>query len=364
VTGHVYDGQTCNGVGQLVIKITPPTKSKSQAILVTNTDANGDFQLQIPEAGNYYVSVFEGLTEVYGKVASFDGQRPLYIALQHTASSQTASTSQGCVQFAQLKQLTPEAIAISADNYLYVLDVHGLILRYSAAQTGASPLVIATLGSSNQVFDMALGQSNGQSHLFVSVIQGNAGQVMRYSVAGIFEGNWFQYPPLGALSTDDQKHLVYISVLSTGQLYSQNFSDQQLGQPLFRFSEASGLSPLAVDVQTQTIYAGDVAKHVVYSLDLGSKTSRMVAEDIGTPAAMIVNPISKELIIADGSGAAVWTLSLSPSVGKPALFVRGKPLKQPSGVAVARDGSIWVADQGAHAIFHYSRSHQLLATIR
>lgn len=94
--GHVYDASTCKGVARLVIQVRPSIKSNYQTMLVTNTDENGDFEVDVQEAGDYYLSVFIGLSQLYGRVITVPDQTPVMIPLQPTGP--TADAWRDCQQ--------------------------------------------------------------------------------------------------------------------------------------------------------------------------------------------------------------------------------------------------------------------------
>jgi len=362
ITGQVYNSETCTGIGQLVIKVTPPAASKSQSVQITNTDAQGDFQVQVPELADYYLAIFDGVDQVYGRVISLGSQNPLAIGLKPTGSSLTNAGGQDCRQLGKLKNITPVALALSSDGHLFALDIHGLILRYSTASPVSPPREVARFNSAWQVIDMALGHFGGQEHLFVTLIKGNVGQVMRYSALGHFEGNLFQSAALGGLCVDHSNGDVYVSEPRTGQVYAQHFSDKAFGRPFFRFVEAPAIDPMTLG--GQILYVGELTRGMIDSLELNTKVSHTIAYDIGTPSALAFDDSSKKLFVADRSGAKVWMISVSPNANKPVVFVDGGPLKEPSAIAVAPDGSLWIGDQSSHAIFHYSSHAQLIRTIK
>jgi hypothetical protein len=94
--GHVYDASTCKGIARLVIQVRPSIKSNYPAMLVTTTDDNGDFEVEVREAGDYYLSVFAGLSQLYGHVITVQDQTPIRIPLQ--PAGQTPDTGTDCQQ--------------------------------------------------------------------------------------------------------------------------------------------------------------------------------------------------------------------------------------------------------------------------
>lgn len=80
VGGRVFDATNCAGVANLIVKFEPPKKSGG-AIVVTSTDRQGNFQVNLSGPGQYYVSVFKGPQQIYGRVVSIINSAPLSIPL-------------------------------------------------------------------------------------------------------------------------------------------------------------------------------------------------------------------------------------------------------------------------------------------
>lgn len=89
VQGRVLDAE-CSGVPNLVVKFLPP-KASNMAVVVTATGDDGAFRADLPAPGDYYVSVYQGPQQLYGRVANLDGNGPLTIVLKgEEGSPQTA----------------------------------------------------------------------------------------------------------------------------------------------------------------------------------------------------------------------------------------------------------------------------------
>ncbi len=268
------------------------------------------------------------------------------------------------------KSITPAAIALSPNGDLFVLDLVDGILKYPSAAQGKAPLVIASFTSSWEPNDMTIAQAEGEEHLFVTLNAGNYGQLMQYSDAGRFEGSWFQFSPLGGICADELAGRVYTTAWGQGQLLQQPFfaPTKNLPQPFYRFINSPQVGPLALDPTIRVLFAADIRTGAIYMLDLASNSmsTKQIADNLGLPTAMAYDSGRKQLYIADGAGRRIWSIAITSKVatGKATIFMESKEFRQPSSIAIGTDGSIWVGDQSAHAIFHFSPNHQLLNTLK
>jgi tetratricopeptide (TPR) repeat protein len=80
VSGAIFESSHCSGMANLVVRFTPPKKS-GLATIVTKTDDQGTFAVYLDKT-DYYVSIFYGAQQLYGKVISVDLTKPLNIVLQ------------------------------------------------------------------------------------------------------------------------------------------------------------------------------------------------------------------------------------------------------------------------------------------
>jgi hypothetical protein len=355
-TGHVYNANNCAGIANLTVKLTPPTGPTNQTQLITTTDENGDFQLQAPGSGNYYLAIYQGTNQLYGRVTNLQDQLPVMIALKPTAQNQWPSNGIGCV--------SPVALALSSQGFIFALDEHFGIVRYSIADKNGNPQVIVHFDSAWQTMDMVLVNDRNTEHLFVTLVQGSAGQLVKYSTSGAFEGSWSGFSQVDGLCADQSGERVYMSVPGTGQILQVPFSAEANFKipPLFRISNVRDVDSLAFDNQTRTLYAASFTKGDIYSLDIATSTLHEVADDVGAPTAVTFDPTSRSLFVAD-AGSKIWKVLLSPKV-KAATFAKQQPLKAPSAIAVGSDKTVWVGDHSAHAIFQFSSDGRLIRTLK
>lgn len=355
LSGHVYDQYNCAPVAGLTVKLTPSDKLENQSQLITTTDGDGDFEAKDRELGDYYVSLFQGLSQLYGHVISFRGENQTMIALKPLPSGRETKTV-GCV--------TPVALALSSTNDLIVLDSHLGILQFSTKTSTSRRL--AEFRSSWQPVDLAIGTSEGQLHLFVNLVQGSVGQLMQYSQSGRFETSWFSFSPLSGLAVDSSAGRVYTAAWGKDQIFQQSFPSDHNSR-LESFSVSSGHTdwgPLAIDSKGAVLYAAEQFKGEIFAFNLRSSSMNLVAHGIGQPSAMEFDATGKRLLVADADGRDVWVVPVSSQAGRPSVLFKARILESPSGIAVSNDGTVWVGDQRAHALFQFDSRGHLLKTIK
>lgn len=139
---------------------------------------------------------------------------------------------------------------------------------------------------------------------------------------------------------------------------------------LFRIPNVGTLGPMAVDAQRKRLLLADLQKRQVLSVKLdGGTLDKPLVEilvdsgTIGTPAAMTLDALGNLLFVADGIRARVWMGDLRTAKLTLQPFAPKESFKEPTGVAVANDGSVWIADRGAHEIRQFAANGKPLRRI-
>ncbi|HEX3562296.1 MAG TPA: hypothetical protein VHU24_05610 [Solirubrobacterales bacterium] len=103
---------------------------------------------------------------------------------------------------------------------------------------------------------------------------------------------------------------------------------------------------LALSPDGTLLVAGSGGHFVTRIERSGART--IVADGIGSPQGLAL--LSSDVLLISGSNPASVRLT-DLRFGGTSTIASGPPLDLPTGIATAADGSIFVADQGAHAIF-------------
>jgi outer membrane protein assembly factor BamB len=252
--------------------------------------------------------------------------------------------------------LRPVALGLSKTGDLYVLDASGKVLLVALSGQNSAPRLLAELKAPWEPSDLTVGQIDGEDHLFIAVSQGNLSQIMQYSGTGHFEKSWFQFAPLSGVCTGASS--VYAASWSGGVIYQQPFvaAEKTAPKPFFRFLNLRSVGSLAWDSSGKILYAADLQTGSVYALNVQSMETRLVAEKLGQITALSFDASSKKLYIVDAGGRAVWSLNPGSKNARPTIVVKSEQFRLPSAIVAAKDGTIWVGDPDAHAIFQFSAS--------
>jgi len=263
--------------------------------------------------------------------------------------------------------LRPVALSFSKSGDLFILDASGRVMVIPRSDQTGTPRVIALFSSSWKVSDLAVGDIDGQDHVFVILTQGNLSQIMQYSVDGKFETSWSQIGPLSGVCTD--RSSVYAASWSAGFVYRQPFAapPKTSPKPFYRFLNMRSIGSLAWDPIGNVLFAADLQTGSVISLHIESMQSQALADGLGQITALNYDAQGRKLYVVDGAGRTVWSVNTAAKNPKPATVVKSDQFRIPSAIAVAEDGTLWIGDPEAHALFQFStngKNTQPLRVIR
>ena len=103
----------------------------------------------------------------------------------------------------------------------------------------------------------------------------------------------------------------------------------------------------------------------LYTIELNTGEVKAVAAAVEEARAIAWDGVSKRLFIADSGNEAI--LVIDPNARAPRLerVINEKGLRDPSGLTVAPDGTLWVADESARSIFQIAvDSRTIKRTVR
>src|SRR2546421_13087698 len=80
ISGRIFETTHCRGVGNVVVRFTPP-KESGKSVVVTSADDSGTFSADLPINQEYYLAIYFGTQQLYGRVVTTTAE-PLLIMLQ------------------------------------------------------------------------------------------------------------------------------------------------------------------------------------------------------------------------------------------------------------------------------------------
>ncbi len=251
----------------------------------------------------------------------------------------------------------PVAISALPSGTLVVLGGRGR-LSLIDSNSGRVTLLKDTLGYFSPV-DMAAVHVGDADSIFVALYNTTLrqGVLAKYSLAGSQVKSWFGRTGFaGAGVAIDQVHrTVYLGDTVTGEISSLSLEGNSSSPSfLVDVSGVTRLGALAVDVVGRRLFAADVGGGTIYVVDLSSRKSRLLASGIGEPAALTYDPDQQRLYVADASRHCVWQISTNSPKPKTSLFSSASELREPRGITVDAQHTVWVADHAALAVFKLS----------
>lgn len=258
----------------------------------------------------------------------------------------------------------PVAISALPSGTLVVLGGRGRLSLIDSA-SGAVTLLKNSLGYFTPV-DMAAARIGDTDSIYVALYNTalRQGLLARYSLAGAQTRTWLGRTTFAGVAIDQVHKTVYLGDAITGEISSLSV-DGNSTSPSF-LVEVSGvvrLGPLATDVAGQRLFAADVGGGTIYVVDLSSRKSRLLASGMGEPSALSYDAEQQRLYVADASHHCIWQISTNLPKPTTSVFSSATELREPRGLTVDAQHTVWVADHAALAVFKLSSGGQVIQTI-
>lgn len=96
----------------------------------------------------------------------------------------------------------------------------------------------------------------------------------------------------------------------------------------------------------QRLFAAQAESGDLWRIDPSSPDPRvhLVAEDLGWPLALGFSKQTQSLYVTDAKNQRLWSLDCRGRCKDPTVFLQSKSLENPTTLAVALDGTIWLGD--------------------
>ncbi len=266
---------------------------------------------------------------------------------------------------------SPIAISALPSGQVSVLGFRGGLSLVDSA-TGRQVPIKASLGNSIPV-DMTSARVSDQEFIFVTMywafstqsLQGNQGIVVQYSLQGQEVRKWSVIGHVFAgIAADGPRQTIYLGSANSGDISTLNVAEQTSPRVTEHVSGASMIGPLALDMDGQRLFAADLGSGTIYVVDLAHHKSRVLVSGLGEPAALSYEPSQHKLYIADASRHRISQVSVDVAGAKVSDFSTVAQLREPRGVTVGPNHSVWVADFGAGTVLQLSATGQVTATVR
>jgi DNA-binding beta-propeller fold protein YncE len=256
----------------------------------------------------------------------------------------------------------PVAISALPSGTLVVLGGRGRLSLIDSTSGGVT-LLKDSLGYFTPV-DMAAVRIGDTDSIFVALYNTalRQGLLARYSLAGAQLQTWSARA--AGVAIDPLHHIVYLGDAVTGEISSLSMNGTATSPSfLVEVSGVNRLGPLAADAAGQRLFAADVGGGTIYVVDLPSRKSRLLASGMGEPAALSYDAELQRLYVADASRHCIWQISTNSPKPKPSIFSSAPELREPRGITVDAQHTVWVADHAALAVFKLSPAGLVVQSI-
>jgi DNA-binding beta-propeller fold protein YncE len=256
----------------------------------------------------------------------------------------------------------PVAISALPSGTLAVLGGRGR-LSLIDTNSGKVTLLKDSLGYFSPL-DMAAVRVGNTDSIFIALYNTTLrqGVLAKYSLAGNQVQTW--YARAAGVAIDPVRHTVYVGDAVTGEISSLS-TDGNSTSPSFLL-EVSGitrLGPLAVDVAGSRLLVADVGQGTIYVVDLATRRSHLLASGMGEPAALSYDGDRQRLYVADASRHCIWQIAMNSPKPKTSAFSSAPELREPRGITVDAQHTVWVADHAARAVFKLSQAGLVVQSI-
>jgi hypothetical protein len=275
----------------------------------------------------------------------------------------------GIVGGSQNAHVTPAALSLLNSGDLVILDPFLGLFQYSPGSGKVAPrgdgfglyqgvdLQVATLGGAESIFVTQVPRSAA-----------GGARLVRFNPEGREKGDW-PLPPgkkrCSGVAIDAQASVAYVVSPQTAEIFKLDLRKPRTSpKPLAKISQEGGLGPMILDSKRRRLLVADVALGVLYAVDIDTGKSVLLVKHVGEPSALALDARTDELFIADSAGRRLWRVGLASKDPAPQVFSKLKELREPTGLTLSGDGTLWVGDIEKGRLFHVSLEGTLVGTVK
>jgi DNA-binding beta-propeller fold protein YncE len=247
-------------------------------------------------------------------------------------------------------RLGSEALVLQADGRAYPLNMTTGAIGASIYRVPAGYQAVDTASAvvkGNSVYCFSLNSiSSKESRSFVLQVTSDRREVWTWlRVPGVYVG----------LAIEPATGLAYVSNSSTNEVFAVTIGDERARPTrVATIPDAVRLGAMAIAPATRRLYVSDMGAPRIYTVELSTRAVRRVDVGVEEARALAWDSQGKRLFIADSGHETVWVVDPNARAPRTERALNDKRLRDPAGLAVAADGTLWVADESARAIFQVS----------
>jgi sugar lactone lactonase YvrE len=175
----------------------------------------------------------------------------------------------------------------------------------------------------------------------------------------IFEGGrevWTWLPSRGVyvgVAVDEKGEYAYVTNSTDKTIYRVTIGREKAPvETIVRLDDAERLGALALDPKGHRLIAADVDSDRIFLVAIGGpQASRVLKTQVtGDIRGLAWDPFAQRILLADSGRESLWAVDPARPGATPRRLT-DKRFRDPSGVAVAADRTVWLVDEGAGSAF-------------
>jgi hypothetical protein len=253
----------------------------------------------------------------------------------------------------------PSALAITAGGEIIVLDSGRGLFGFRPERIVLRSIV-AGFGEFRGV-DLATANLDGRGVIFVTMLSRQKGtetsRLVEYDEQGRQLASWPMPGPavlFAGVAIDTAERRAYLANARTNEILMLPLTGSQAGPTLVSPTvvaklKGEGFGPLAVDLVHRRLLVGAPVEGAVYVFGMnGGVQSKL--KFAGDAVALALDRSGSRLFLLDSAAHYVRSADLRASEPKLLVFGKTLQLKEPRGLVVAPDGTLWIADAAGGAL--------------
>jgi len=245
-----------------------------------------------------------------------------------------------------------EAMVLQADGRVFTLNtargaIGSQFYRIPAGYQAVD--MSAGTGSAGPIVCFTLNKSSSKDYgSFVLQILPDRREIWNWlSTGGVYVG----------LALDAAAGQAYVGNSTTNAIYRVPIGSKDVrAQQIAIVGDAERIGAMAIDPAGGRLFVADMGADRVYVVSLaGQRKPRAIAlYGIEEVRAITWDARTRRIYAADSAEETIWAIDPELSSSKPQRILTDRRVKDPSGLALADDGTLWVADEVARMLFQVS----------
>lgn len=241
---------------------------------------------------------------------------------------------------------------------LFVIDGSGAIHELRVMANGLEEYGRLSLPRQFMPSDMAFSSAGGEASLLVAGSDSGSGVALGYSLSGKPLKTWRVRNISSGIDFASKSDTAYVATSDSNEIYRLDLRGNGVTR-IAQIDDAGKLGPLAFDEAGQEIYVADVANGRIYRYSIPTKVSTILVTGLSAPSALVFDPDSARLFIADPGRRGVYTVDTRVAKPVSAEFA-SNGLKAPFGLTLISGNRVAVADYAANSILVFSARGEFL----